>query len=186
MRPDSEFAHIMNAELLLRQGRPAYALRALPNDPVAGFPLLKACIDKQPDSKIAAQATQYDGLVLTLPDSDPKYFQGAWDAYCGLPENALRLLRRAVEQGNCAYPAMDNDPLYASIRGMPEFAEVRKGAMACRVHFTEHRFQRQHRVDPTTHSYPVAPPIRSLPRNRHPSMPILGRILAATLSHPVA
>jgi eukaryotic-like serine/threonine-protein kinase len=139
LRPESEFAHLVNAEILLRQGRPAEALRALPNDPVAGFSLLKACIEKQPVSKIAAQATQYDGIVLTLPDSDPKYFQGAWDAYCGLRENALRLLRRAVEQGNCAYPAMDNDPLYASIRGMPEFAEIRKAAMTCRERFTAHR-----------------------------------------------
>jgi serine/threonine protein kinase len=139
LRPDSEFAHIMSAELFLRQSKPTEALRALPKDPVSGGPLLKACIDKQPISKIAAQAAYYDGLILTIPDSDPKYFQGAWDAYCGLPENALRLLRRAVEQGNCVYPAMDNDPLYVSIRGMPEFAEIRKAAMACRERFTAHR-----------------------------------------------
>jgi eukaryotic-like serine/threonine-protein kinase len=151
LRPESEFAHLMNTEILLRQGQPAEALRALPNDPVAGSPLLKACIDKQSVSKIAAQATLYDGLVLTLPDSDPKYFQGAWDAYCGLRENALRLLRRAVEQGNCAYPAMDNDPLYANVRGMPEFAEIRKTAMACRDLFTAHRSQKQRQGGTASH-----------------------------------
>jgi TolB-like protein len=151
LRPESEFAHLMSAELFLRQGNPTEALRALPKDPVSGIPLLKACIDKQPVSKIAAQATYYDGLVLTLPDSDPKYFQGAWDAYCGLPENALRLLRKAVEQGNCVYPAMDNDPLFGSIRGMPEFSEIRKAAMACRESFTAHRYQRKLRVDTSTH-----------------------------------
>jgi eukaryotic-like serine/threonine-protein kinase len=150
LRPDSEFAHLMNAEILLRQGRPAEALRTLPDDPVGGSPLLKACVDKQPISKMASLATHYDALVLTLPDSDPKYFQGAWDAYCGLPENALRLLQRAVDQGNCVYPAMDNDPLYANVRGMPEFAEIRKAAMACRERFRAYRSQKQRRVGTAT------------------------------------
>jgi TolB-like protein/Tfp pilus assembly protein PilF len=151
VRPESTFAHIIGAELFLRQGEPTAALRTLPNDQASGFSLLKACVDKLPISKIAAEATHYDDLILTLPDSDPKYFQGAWDAYCGLPENALRLLRRAVEQGNCVYPAMDNDPLYANIRGMPEFAEIRKAGMACRERFTAHRSQRKLRVDTPTH-----------------------------------
>ena len=124
--------------------RPADALRALPNTPISGAPLLHSCIEKQPLSKIAALAAQYDALALETPDCDPKYFQGAWDAYCGLRENALRMLRRAVEQNNCIYPAMDNDPLYAGVRGTPEFAEIRKAAMACRDRFAAHRSLQQH------------------------------------------
>jgi TolB-like protein/predicted Ser/Thr protein kinase len=139
-----DFFPLMITEILLRQGRPADALRALPNTPNSGAPLLHSCIEKQPLSKIAALAAQYDALALETPDSDPKYFQGAWDSYCGLRENALRMLRRVVEQNNCIYPAMDNDPLYAGVRGTPEFAEIRKAARACRDRFAAYRTLQQH------------------------------------------
>jgi DNA-binding winged helix-turn-helix (wHTH) protein/TolB-like protein/tetratricopeptide (TPR) repeat protein len=143
LRPQTVSLRAATSEILLRQGSPAEALRVIPDNPDFGLPLLKACVEKQPPARIAALASSYDELALVAPDSDPKYFQGAWDAYCGLRDNALRLLRRAVEQNNCVYPAMDNDPLYTSVRRTPEFVEIRKAAIACRERFLAHRSQGQ-------------------------------------------
>jgi len=144
LRPNSEYSRLMSAEILLRQGRLRETLRILPDNPELGLPLLKACIDSQSPSQIAALAASYDESVLVLPDSDPKYFQGAWDSFCGLPDNAIRMLRRAIEQNNCVHPAIDNDPLYNNVRGMPEFSEIRNAAIACRNRFAAHRSHVSH------------------------------------------
>ena len=98
-----------------------------------------ACLEDRPraevDSLAAAETT---GLVV-IRDSEPKYFAAGDLARCGYPELSLRLLRRAVEQNYCAYPTMDKDPLLASVRGTPEFAEIRKMGIACQERFLAHR-----------------------------------------------
>ena len=60
-------------------------------------------------------------------------------AYCGQREVALRLLKKAVEQNYCGWPAMDKDPLFASIRGTPEFAAIRQAGIDCQKRFLAHR-----------------------------------------------
>jgi hypothetical protein len=77
--------------------------------------------------------------VLALTDSEPKYTLSGYVALCGDREGALKLLRGAVEANFCGYPAMDRDPLFASIRSSPEFAEIRKLGMACQQRFLAHR-----------------------------------------------
>ena len=59
-------------------------------------------------------------------------------ALCGDRESALQILRKAVEENFCSYPAMDKDPLFESVRKTPEFAEIRKMGMACRERFLAH------------------------------------------------
>jgi len=56
----------------------------------------------------------------------------------GRREFAFRLLRRAVEQNYFSYPAMDNDPFFASVRGAPEFAAIRTAGIECPKKFKEH------------------------------------------------
>jgi hypothetical protein len=77
--------------------------------------------------------------LITIRDSEPKYFAAGDFSRCGYPDLALRLLRRAVEQNYCAYPTMEKDPLLASIRGTPEFTEIRKMGIACQERFLAHR-----------------------------------------------
>ena len=43
-------------------------------------------------------------------------------ASAGYPQAALRLLRKAVLGNYLCVPAMDNDPLFDSVRKDPEFA----------------------------------------------------------------
>jgi hypothetical protein len=42
---------------------------------------------------------------------------------------SLRLLRSAVDGNFLCYPAMDNDPLFDSVRKDPEFAAIRGEAI---------------------------------------------------------
>ncbi|HVE65861.1 MAG TPA: hypothetical protein VNC59_04710, partial [Thermoanaerobaculia bacterium] len=72
-------------------------------------------------------------------DSEPRFNVASRVAFCGDRESALHLLRKAVEGNYCSYPAMDRDPLFDSIRKTPEFAEVRRAAMACHQRFLAYR-----------------------------------------------
>ena len=71
------------------------------------------------------------------PESDPEmnYFSAAHLAYAGDPDAALPLLKLAVDDGYCSYPAMDSDFLLARARSRPGFQEIRSAGMACRDAF---------------------------------------------------
>jgi hypothetical protein len=60
-------------------------------------------------------------------------------AFCGLPDAALRQLGKAIKGKYCSYPAMDNDPLFDSLRQRSEFAELRQAGMQCQLNFLNHR-----------------------------------------------
>jgi hypothetical protein len=54
---------------------------------------------------------------------------------CGRPRDALRLVERSVDRSFCAYPALDQDPIWKGLRGDPEFLRIRVKAMACHERF---------------------------------------------------
>jgi hypothetical protein len=45
------------------------------------------------------------------------------------------MLKRTVQANYCAYPAMDTDPMFASIRTLPEYAEIRSMGTSCQNSF---------------------------------------------------
>jgi hypothetical protein len=75
---------------------------------------------------------------MTDRDGETKFLEAPLDAFAGQHDVALRLLRRAVEQKYCGYPAMDNDPLFASIRSAPQFAAIRSAGIDCQKKFREY------------------------------------------------
>jgi hypothetical protein len=50
---------------------------------------------------------------------------------------ASRILRRAIDRGYCAYPALDRDPLFGPLRNCPEYSAIRAQAMQCHEHFVQ-------------------------------------------------
>ncbi len=62
-------------------------------------------------------------------DPEPKYFGAAFLAYSKYPEAALRMLRDSVDGNYLCFPAADNDPLWDSLRGAPEYAAIRAAAL---------------------------------------------------------
>jgi TolB-like protein/Flp pilus assembly protein TadD len=80
-----------------------------------------------------------EATALADPDPEDQYYIGAILAASGYPAAALRLLRKAVEGNYLSYPAMDNDPLYTSIRKDPEFAAIRAEAIRRQKEFLARR-----------------------------------------------
>jgi TolB-like protein len=138
LRLDSE-AEISQGTLidvLLREGKEKEALKTFPKVPQwSGYPMVFAYLRRHPRQEIAAMAGRLE------PASDPEvnYLAAAHLAYVGQPERALPLLKRAVEGGYCSYPAMDHDPMLASTRTLPAFAEIRTEGMACQQKFLRER-----------------------------------------------
>ena len=128
-----EFGQAIMFDLLLREGKKKEAIEARPKSvpPWAGFPVLLAFMDHRPAKEIAALAR------ATEVEHDPEmnYFAAAHLAYAGDSLTALRLLREAVVGGYCSYPALDSDPMLASIRTNADFAEIRSLAKVCRERF---------------------------------------------------
>jgi hypothetical protein len=78
-------------------------------------------------------------MIQRSQDPEPVYFTSEIMAYSGENDQALRLLRRAIEKRYCAYPALDLDPAFAQLRGMPEFQKIRQEAIACQQRFLHFR-----------------------------------------------
>ena len=137
--PDSEVAKAVSIDVFLRQGKEKDALQAmsvrLPQ--WGGYDMLLAYVQHHPAREIAELAHK----VKPAPDPEVNYFSVAHLAYTGQTEAALAMLRRTIEGGYCSYPAIDSDPFFASLRGKPEFKEIRPAALQCQNTFLAQRGQ---------------------------------------------
>jgi eukaryotic-like serine/threonine-protein kinase len=127
--------------ILVRQGKLVEASKLVAVSPYTYYDFfepLRAFLAHRPTSEVAALAHQFEAKAMADRDGEQKYLEAPLDAFSGQRDVALRLLRRAVDQGYCGYPAMDNDPLFASIRSAPQFAAIRSAGIECQKKFREH------------------------------------------------
>jgi tetratricopeptide (TPR) repeat protein len=136
----SEWAANASIAILERQGRTSeareLARRANP-DLLDRF--VMACLDEPRSSETVSLSRQLEQRILADIDPEPKYYFASLNAHCGDPDSGLRLLKKAVERNYCSWPAMDRDPLLASVRDTPEFAGIRKLGVDCQKRFLEYR-----------------------------------------------
>jgi TolB-like protein/tRNA A-37 threonylcarbamoyl transferase component Bud32/Tfp pilus assembly protein PilF len=104
-----------------------------------GSRLVRACLEKRPRAETDATAAAEAAGLMAVRDSELKFYAAESLAHCGYPDLSLRLLRKAVQENYCAFPAMERDPLLASVRGTAEFAEIRKMGIDCQKRFLSHR-----------------------------------------------
>ena len=136
----SEWAANASVAILERQGRAAEAREfARRENPDLLDRFVMACLNDPRSSETVSLSRQVEQKLLADIDSEPKYYFASFNAHCGDPDSGLRLLKKAVEQNYCSWPAMEGDPLLASVRGTPEFAEIRKMGIDCQKRFLAHR-----------------------------------------------
>jgi hypothetical protein len=97
--------------------------------------MLLACVTRRPAGEIQSLARS----VKASDDPEVNYFFAAHLAYCGQTAASLDLLRKAIEGRHCSYPAMDHDPLFASVRGTAEWEELHSAAVQCQKTFLAER-----------------------------------------------
>jgi hypothetical protein len=140
--PTTDFNKAILLATFLRAGKQKEALQiGLPRIPQwVSFDMLPECAQHKPAAEIATLAAD----VRANDDPEANYLAAA-----NLQaKNALRLLRLAVQGNYCSWPAMDSDPLLASVRTMPEFAAIRAAGIACQQNFLAARqrvMQQAHR-----------------------------------------
>jgi serine/threonine protein kinase/DNA-binding winged helix-turn-helix (wHTH) protein len=130
---NTDWNHALTIDVLLREGKEREALEvSRPNIGAwTSYDMLLACVAHKPPADIAALAKRVD------PEDDPEsnYFAASHLAYCDQTAAALDMLKRAVKANYCAYPAMDIDPMFSSIRSQPEYAEIRSIGKSCQDTF---------------------------------------------------
>jgi eukaryotic-like serine/threonine-protein kinase len=130
----SEWAHYVTPAILLRAGKveeARQAVKAMTTNPTWHKDLLESCLHLRNDLDLDKVAAQTERAVISEPDPEPWYYQGAILAYCGKKEIAYNLIRRAIGQNYCAYSALQSDPVLDKIRDTPEFDKLLSDATEC-------------------------------------------------------
>jgi tetratricopeptide (TPR) repeat protein len=136
----SNYSNRNEVEILLRQGRKTEALEKVHSLTEAiGMRLVEACLAGRSASEIEALAKDVRNFAVS--DPEVRYASADYEASCGRQQEALALLREAVEGKFCSYPAIDSDPLLAPLRHTAEFQEIRSAAIDCQKKFLAYRNQ---------------------------------------------
>ncbi|MEK6372126.1 MAG: protein kinase [Acidobacteriota bacterium] len=138
----SEWHRGVESYILLREGKPDAILQQgnrLGAIMRRWWPLFEAHMNNRPAAEQARLAIDAKNATLAVRDSEPPYYTAEILAFCRQDKEALDLLRAAVEQGYCAYPAMDHDPAFAHLRSNPDFQRIRQSAIDCQARFLRFR-----------------------------------------------
>ncbi len=103
--------------------------------------MTRECLNNAPAADVNKLAQELAPSVLSNPDPENRFLIGSYFAFCDQKEIALRMLKSSVAGNYCGYTAMQNDPMYAKLRGTPEFDEILSAAKKCQSDFLAQRFQ---------------------------------------------
>jgi eukaryotic-like serine/threonine-protein kinase len=131
----------------VRQGQMAQARGLAQNKNLlrptsSSIPILANCID-HPGTGTEDDARAVVTKYLTEPDPEPRYIVAADILYCGYPNEALQMLKGAVDGHFCAYAGLQSDPLWDKLRENAQFAEITAAAKKCRDDFFAQRDKAQ-------------------------------------------
>jgi serine/threonine protein kinase len=106
--------------------------------------MLRGCLDHAPQADVDRIARQIAAQLLADPDPENRYLSAVDLAFCGQKDTALRLLNSAVAGHYCAYANLQIDPIWASLRGTPDFNQLLTAAKQCQSDFLSERSQAAH------------------------------------------
>jgi DNA-binding winged helix-turn-helix (wHTH) protein len=139
--PLSSYVRFRRLELALlanNRGKALELARSIHLDPLPDYPearLIEVFLSGASAQALLDQSRKAEAIYdkINLPEG---YFVSArFQSIAGQTEPALRLLRRAIANNYCAYPAIDSDPLLANVRKLPEYGQLRRDGTACRENF---------------------------------------------------
>jgi TolB-like protein/tetratricopeptide (TPR) repeat protein len=126
----------------LRDGKSAEAkevaekFAALP-----GFQLMRVCLENRSSANLPALAREEAAQQLADRDPEPRYVIAADLLFCGQKDIAVQQIRSAIAGHYCAYAGLQNDSVWAKLRGTPEFVELLSSAKRCQADFLAQRSQ---------------------------------------------
>jgi eukaryotic-like serine/threonine-protein kinase len=101
--------------------------------------LEQACLDNPSSETAVKLVREVSTRMLADPDHEPSYVVAADILFCGQKEIAMKMLKRAVDGGFCAYAGLQSDSLWAPLRGTAEFKDLVAEAKGCRDRFMAER-----------------------------------------------
>ena len=108
------------------------------------FRMMAACIENPSSADAASLARENVASLLADSDPEPRYVVGGDLLFCGKKDLAVQMLRSSIAAHFCAYAGLQNESVWAKLRGTPEFAELLSAAKQCRDDFLSQRSQAAH------------------------------------------
>ncbi len=105
------------------------------------FATMAACMDNPSSANAVNLARQLTSETLADPDPEVSYVVAPELLFCGQRDLATRLLKNSISGHYCAYTGLQNDPVWAKLRGTPEFDELLSTAKKCQSDFLSQRSQ---------------------------------------------
>ena len=126
----------------VREGKLAQAKEALQK--FADQPrsqLMLACVQNPSSPDLPSLARKATDEFLADRDPEPRYVIAGNVLFCGQKDLAVQLIKSAIAGHYCAYAGLQNDSIWAKLRGTPEFAELLSSAKRCQEDFLTQRSQ---------------------------------------------
>ncbi|HEV2401931.1 MAG TPA: winged helix-turn-helix domain-containing protein [Candidatus Sulfotelmatobacter sp.] len=144
--PNSGYAALLRMDIALRKGDTPGASSEAGKAAQLGYnraaaDLVRVCLAQAPQPELTKAVSQVESDPVSSGDPEWLYRNAEVLSRCGQREAAIDQLRKAIHGKYCSYPAMDNDPLFDSIRQDREFAHVRSDGIQCQQSFLAHRKQ---------------------------------------------
>jgi serine/threonine protein kinase/tetratricopeptide (TPR) repeat protein len=109
-----------------------------------GIPMMLACLENPPPGNVTSLVREEAAVRLADTDPEPRYLVAADFLPCGQKEISIELLRSAIKSHYCAYAGLQNDSVWAKLRGSPEFTQLIADAKQCQADFLSQRSQPEH------------------------------------------
>jgi len=105
------------------------------------YQMMAACFENPSSPDEAALVRDVVATRLDDPDPEPRYVVAGDLVFCGQKDAALQLLKSSIAGHFCAYTGLQNDSVWAKLRGTPEFGEILSAAKKCQSDFLAQRSQ---------------------------------------------
>ena len=82
-------------------------------------------------AELDAIVQRVDEMTRDFDDAETYCTSASLLAFCGLLDESLPFLEKAIERNYCSYPLIDRDPVWAKLRDDPRYPSILEDAQAC-------------------------------------------------------